>query len=120
MSYSMLIAVFQTQVSVATNNRRFFITKNGYFGSGPSTTQPGDNVCFLFGGKVPSVVRKKNEAMFPLLADPEPESETESGGPLDTFELLGDGYVQGIMMGEFMDGKEWEQVVNEAKYFMFE
>jgi hypothetical protein len=37
--------------------RRFFITKQGYFGLGPGTITTGDKVCILFGGATPHILR---------------------------------------------------------------
>jgi hypothetical protein len=59
-------------------HRRLFITESGSFGIGPTTTQPGDVVCILFGSDVPPVLRQtyqplhlspfsKNRDIFPIL-----------------------------------------------------
>lgn len=37
--------------------RRLFITKTGYFGLGPSLTQPEDEICILHGSMFPAVIR---------------------------------------------------------------
>ncbi|PMD57267.1 uncharacterized protein K444DRAFT_483861, partial [Hyaloscypha bicolor E] len=62
--------------------RRFFVTKKGYFGIGPAELEEGDEIYILAGGKVPLVLR------------PLPESQP------NTFELVGDCYVHGVMDGE--------------------
>jgi hypothetical protein len=84
--------------------RRFFITKKGYFGMGPAQLAEGDQVYILAGGKVPLVLR-------PVL-----ESQP------NTFELVGDCYVHGVMDGEAVTehpmycGKNlWKKGVATAK-----
>jgi hypothetical protein len=41
---------------------RFFVTQQGNVGRGPPSLQPGDQVCVLFGGRVPFILRKDDEA----------------------------------------------------------
>ena len=38
-------------------NRRFFVAQNGDFGLGPQEMKVGDEVCVLYGSRVPCVVR---------------------------------------------------------------
>jgi hypothetical protein len=38
-------------------NRRFYLTQSGYIGIGPMIMRPGDEVCVLFGGRPPYVLR---------------------------------------------------------------
>ncbi|MCJ1287260.1 hypothetical protein MMC26_006608 [Xylographa opegraphella] len=73
---------FHISYSEACSGRRFFITKKGYFGIGPAELEEGDEIYILAGGKHPFALR-------PSLG-PQP----------DTFELVGDCYVHGIMDGE--------------------
>jgi hypothetical protein len=40
-----------------TTNRRFYLTKQGYLGLGPTIMQPGDQLCVLLGGRLPFVLR---------------------------------------------------------------
>jgi hypothetical protein len=108
---------FHTRVSIATVNRKFFITEKGYFGLGPSTTQPGDNVCVLAGGHVPYVVRPRDcDCAASILGDE----------PVNSLELLGDAYMQGIMNGEVASAEEWMEEFNnlweerDPKVFMFD
>ncbi|KAH8594437.1 heterokaryon incompatibility protein-domain-containing protein [Bisporella sp. PMI_857] len=61
---------------------RFFITQQGYIGRGPPSLQQGDQVCVLFGGRVPFILRKDKE--------------------VEEFQLVGEAYVHGIMKGEAM------------------
>ena len=58
--------------------RRFFVTAAGRMGLGPRCMQPEDIVVVLRGGKMPFVLRKKD----------------------DSYWLLGEAYVHGIMDGE--------------------
>jgi Heterokaryon incompatibility protein (HET) len=43
---------------------RFFITKSGYMGRGPSYLAEGDLICVFFGGKVPFIVRPVETKYF--------------------------------------------------------
>jgi len=38
-----------------------YTTSAGYLGAGPAAMQPGDKVCFVFGCKVPLILRRKEE-----------------------------------------------------------
>ncbi|MCJ1378901.1 hypothetical protein MMC17_002000 [Xylographa soralifera] len=73
---------FHISYKEACIGRRFFVTKKGYFGIGPAELEKGDEIYILAGGKHPFALRPSLE--------PEP----------DTFELVGDCYVHGIMDGE--------------------
>ncbi|EEH38592.1 HET domain-containing protein [Paracoccidioides lutzii Pb01] len=39
-------------------HRRFYVTEKGYLGIGPRMMSPGDEVCVLFGGRVPFILRR--------------------------------------------------------------
>jgi hypothetical protein len=87
--------------------RRFFVTKKGYFGVGPAELEEGDEIYILAGGKVPLVLR------------PLPESQP------NTFELVGDCYVHGVMDGEAVTERTqrsgqspWKKAVATAKSFI--
>jgi hypothetical protein len=87
--------------------RRFFITKKGYFGIGPAELEEGDEIYILAGGKVPLVLR------------PSPESQP------NTFELVGDCYVHGVMDGEAVTERTqssgqspWKKAIATAKNFI--
>jgi hypothetical protein len=58
----------------------FFITGDGHMGIGSRKMQKGDDVCILFGGKVPYILRKVG----------------------DHFKLVGECYIHGLMNGEVM------------------
>jgi hypothetical protein len=62
-------------------NKRPYISKKGYVGMGPATTNPGDSIVVLIGARVPYVLRPLGEErMF----------------------LLGEAYCDGIMDGEIV------------------
>lgn len=63
--------------------RKFAITQKGYFCLVPKRTEPGDTIAVHKNGPVPYVVRKKLD-----------------GNARETFELIGETYVHGIMHGE--------------------
>jgi hypothetical protein len=67
--------------SRSCHKRRFFITKRGFFGLGPSTLKEGDVCSVLFGATVPFILRRK-----------------ETG-----YDLLGEAYLHGIMRGEAVE-----------------
>ncbi|KAN0108649.1 Heterokaryon incompatibility protein (HET) domain containing protein [Hyaloscypha variabilis] len=99
-----LAAVYYASFRRTCSGRRFFITKKGYFGMGPAELSEGDQVYILAGGKVPLVLR-------PV-----------SGSQPDTFELVGDCYIHGVMDGEAViehpmySGKNpWKKAVATAK-----
>ncbi|KAF1942827.1 hypothetical protein EJ02DRAFT_421800 [Clathrospora elynae] len=69
-----------------TPNHAFFITKMGYMGIGPPHMAPGDQVWFLYGGKVPFIMRKT-------------ESQNVNDGR-HKLHIVGDAYVHGVMDGE--------------------
>ncbi|KAF7925774.1 uncharacterized protein EAE98_006999 [Botrytis deweyae] len=81
-----------------TAGRRFFRTKTGYIGVGPSGMKEGDQVCVLFGGKTPFILRRK---------DPEAKVHNKS---VEEWIFVGDAYVQGIMNGEAIKSMENEQL----------
>lgn len=73
--------------------RRFFITEKGYLGLGPGRTEVGDQVCVLFGGKMPFILRRV----------------------LNHFKLIGESYVYGIMDGEGL--QQWEAREASEQWF---
>ena len=48
---------FLRAAQVCSHNRRFYLTKGGYMGIGPMIMRPGDEVCVLFGGRMPFILR---------------------------------------------------------------
>ena len=67
-----------TEVVTNCNNRRLFATKRGRIGLGPPDLQVGDKICAFIGSS--------------RLAPPPPSPET--------FRLIGDAYVHGLIYGE--------------------
>ena len=59
-------------------HRHFFITKNGYMGTGPWTVAKGDAVMLVAGAAVPYIFRKKAD---------------------ECWELVGEAYCHGVMGG---------------------
>jgi hypothetical protein len=91
-------------VHTATYNYCFFVTEKGYFGLGNPDTQVGDQVWVLIGGKVPFVLR-------PVVDDDGTSSFDNS------FQLVSDCYLHGIMDGEAMaDGDDDQR--NEQYVFL--
>lgn len=87
---------------LAIAKRRLAITTKGYICLAPQSTKEGDAVYILAGGRVPFVLR-------PISPDDEgrlDESSPTSSEPLlpkaHQYRLVGDCYVEGIMLGEFI------------------
>jgi hypothetical protein len=59
MRYWQSLHNFLFSLKSITRNRLLFRTNGGLYGLGPSVTKPGDLMCFLFGGKVPYILRHK-------------------------------------------------------------
>lgn len=49
--------------------RRFFVTKAGYFGLGPASMQAGDIVCVLRGGFFPTLVRPATNDRYTIVGE---------------------------------------------------
>lgn len=71
-------------------NMRMIRTERGYIGLVHGLTQIGDNIALMRGGNMPLVIRKAG----------------------DSWLMIGDGYVHGIMMGE-----AWDDSKREAFWF---
>ncbi|KAH8745951.1 heterokaryon incompatibility protein-domain-containing protein [Hyaloscypha finlandica] len=98
---------YHSNFTEACLGRRFFVTKKGYFGIGPAELEEGDEIYILAGGK------------FPLVLRPSPESQP------NTFELVGDCYVHGVMDGEAVTERTqrsgqspWKKAVATSKGFI--
>lgn len=86
---------FRERIHNTCKNRALFITKRGYIGLGPWNTEIGDSVCVLYGGATPFLLRKAVD--------------------LDTFTLVGECYVYGIMNGEALQtDKEMGSVLEKT------
>jgi len=88
-------------------NRKFFVTKNRYFGIGPVDMQAGDEIHILSGACVPFVLRRTDASSdegISALAEDDPDF------PLYT--MIGETYVHGLMKGEALsrDGFEWDGI----------
>lgn len=67
--------------SRSCHNRRFFVTRRGFFGLGPSILGEGYVCSVLFGGTVPFILRQEGTGYL----------------------LLGEAYLHGIMRGEAIE-----------------
>jgi Heterokaryon incompatibility protein (HET) len=65
-------------------NKKVFRTANGYVGTANISLRDGDQVCILFGGNVPYILRPEN----------------------DHYLLIGEAYVHGVMDGEVIQEYE--------------
>ncbi|KAL9041796.1 MAG: hypothetical protein Q9214_003983 [Letrouitia sp. 1 TL-2023] len=74
---------WQTGVKAFSHNWRVYLTQNGYLGLGPKMMREGDEICVLYGGCVPFVLRPQGNHHI----------------------LVGDTYVHDtdIMWGKFAD-----------------
>lgn len=70
---------FSSRAFACCFRRAFVITRKGYLGLAPSSTQIGDFVCVLKGGNAPVILHPKDGSFY---------------------RYLGDSYVHGIMNGE--------------------
>ena len=77
----------------ATENRVFARTRKGYYVLGPKTTEPGDIVCVLYGGKLPFILRPWGESHYLL---------------------VGECYVHGLMHGEAMGMSKADEAVEKV------
>ena len=50
---------YETGISSIAYGRRLYMTRNGTLGLGPRMMQEGDEVCVLFGGRMPFLLRRK-------------------------------------------------------------
>jgi hypothetical protein len=86
---------FAAQFKHYGTNRRFFVTKTGYWGLGPATMQEGDVCAVLLGADVPFLLR--------------PVAEERS------FQLVGQLYVFGAMYGEIIQRSDAEEGLAEEE-----
>lgn len=91
-------ATFQwirSAVRRAAMNRRFAITKQGYFGLVPYWAKIGDEICVLNGCDVPYCIRRIDSEGF---------GKGEVG--LGRFHFLGECYIHGVMNREILTSEE--------------
>jgi hypothetical protein len=89
---------FISTVSIALDNRSFFITEDDKFGTGPPQMEVGDEVWVLFGGRVPFILR--------------PIANFKQANRPNAYNFIGDCYMHGIMDGQALDGGLPEVMVN--------
>lgn len=73
---------FLTDILVCLEGRRLFTTSKGRFGFGPKTVQKADVICILNYASTAHILRQ------------------EEGGETETYRVLGEAYVHGMMTGE--------------------
>lgn len=73
---------FESRAEMPSLGRRFIVTKAGYYGLVPAMADIGDNCCIIQGARAAYILR-------PVL------------GVDDHFEMIGEAYIHGAMMGEF-------------------
>ena len=84
------VKVFAYQAAKMWMWRRFCVTEDGYMGWFPKGTQPGDFIAIIFGVPVPLVLR--------------PVARTgDASITSQTYHLIGDCYVHGMMHGEIVE-----------------
>jgi hypothetical protein len=89
------------------NERKFFHTKKGFFGIGPGALKEGDFVAVLLGADVPFVIR---EVLGVDEMSNEERQRLNLPVPMDRkFLLVGECYVQGLMAGEAVRGREFNR-----------
>ncbi|TLD15991.1 uncharacterized protein PgNI_01900 [Pyricularia grisea] len=81
----------------ALRNRRFVVTRKGYFGLVPHWTKPGDEVCMLNGCDVPYIIRRVGY-----------EGGGQGMAASYRFHFLGESYIHGMMNEEALAMKELE------------
>ena len=80
--------------------KKFFFTHRGLFGVGPGALKEGDRVAVLLGGDAPFVIRE---------VDPDSLDPTKPVPESTKFKLVGECYVNGLMQGQLIRGREIER-----------
>ncbi|KAK0124626.1 hypothetical protein ONS95_009573 [Cadophora gregata] len=83
--------------TVLAVGRRLVRTEEGYLVLVPGGTEVGDRVFLVRGGRVPVVLRERGE-------------EGEEGEGDGRWEVVGEGYVHGVMLGEAWDEGRCEEL----------
>ena len=86
--------LFCTRMIRSTRRRRFFATRDGRIGLGPSDARVGDSVCVLFFCPTPYIFRHK---------------------PSGTSQLIGEVYIHGLMYSQALDMLD-QGLVNETQW----
>ncbi|KAL8993106.1 MAG: hypothetical protein Q9169_006597 [Polycauliona sp. 2 TL-2023] len=55
------LARFGRSSQIFSHGRRVYLTQNGFLGIGPKVMEKGDEVCVLFGGRVPFILRRMHD-----------------------------------------------------------
>ncbi|KAL5381415.1 hypothetical protein DPSP01_007129 [Paraphaeosphaeria sporulosa] len=93
--------------ALVCNQRKFFITKKGFFGLGPGALRPNDFVAVFLGADVPFVVR---EVLDEEEASIEERRTLNLPIPMDRkFRLVGECFVQGLMQGQATRAHEFRR-----------
>ena len=80
--------------------KKFFLTYKGLFGVGPGALKEGDRVAVLLGSDAPFVIRE---------VDPDSLDPTKPIPQSAKFKLVGECYVNGLMQGQSVRGREIER-----------
>ena len=85
---------FRTLLDDASVGRKIFCTDNGYIGLAPAAAQEGDQVCILYGGPVPFMLRQeKTQGVHTIVGEcfalglMHGEGLEFDGGPVQTFNI---------------------------------
>lgn len=121
--------VFQYILECASGGRRFFKTRNGRIGTGPTDMKVGDSVAVLLGSRAPFILRREDhhtercfgQEIRVLFKERSAYYEAGKGAKLQKDEatkcyslhqhchrVVGDAYVHGIMDGGVGRTKEWD------------
>lgn len=82
----------------------FIKTQRGRYGMAPSTTQVGDVVSVLYGGRVPFILR-----LYGLYSDKYRLKLT--------YQLVGEAFIPGLMVGEALDERD-QGIVTENEFWL--
>lgn len=79
------ILPYTSSINTTWVGRCFYVTEDGRPGLASQASQPGDQVCVFFGTKTPFILRPVENK--------------------DTFLLISDAYLDGVMWGEALEGR---------------
>lgn len=101
-----------SSVTRASTGRRLFVTRRGYIGLCPSSAKVGDVVAVLLGGSTPFILsaRSKRER---ALEEANSELQVQN-----TFVLIGDCYVHGLMDGEALRDEGTDDALGVEDIFL--
>jgi hypothetical protein len=88
--------------------KRLFMSDKGYIGLTSISAQPGDRIAFMPGSDVPFLIRTSNKSSRSAENNASNEEFTSSSQD-DTYILIGEVYIHGLMHGElFKDSPNME------------